>query len=220
MSDEKSPSQSVTKAPPEAPAPADQHPPAESHLPIDAPERKAAPNEDASAKCEFLWKVHSYTNEYIRFADAKAGFVVGFASAVLWALFAGRCHEMFIVVAPRQWNALAWLSLASYLLLLASILASITAVRPRLWAGSSKGLIFWKSVTRYGDMDAYTNAVLAVSPDELPTHLANHVYALARVSGRKYAWVNAGILALTFGGLLGIAVLMWKPLGPVIKLAR
>jgi hypothetical protein len=166
---------------------------------------------DSSLHSDFLWKVHSYTNDYIRFADAKAGFVVGFASAVLWALFAGKCHEMFISVAPRQWTGLAWMSLASYVSLLASILASITAVSPRLWAGASKGLIFWQSVVRYGDADAYATAALAVPSEELPNHLAHHVFVLASVSCRKYAWVNAAILSLTVGGLLGIAVLAWKP---------
>ena len=32
---------------------------------------------------DFLWNVHSYTNEYIRFADAKAAFVVTIAAALV-----------------------------------------------------------------------------------------------------------------------------------------
>jgi hypothetical protein len=44
---------------------------------------------------DFIWKVHSYTNEYIRFADAKAGAVIAWCSALTAALFAAKAHYKF-----------------------------------------------------------------------------------------------------------------------------
>ncbi len=172
----------------------------------------AAPQPSANfeQEREYLWKAHSYTNDYIRFADAKAGFCVGIASAILWALFAAKCHDLFITFAPLQWTPLAWLSFGSFLSLVSSIVFAIIAVRPRLWTHSPKGFIFWQSVVEYDGPDDFTEAFKALGPEDLGVHLAHHLYSLAKVAASKYTWVNRAILTGTAGALFGIAVLLQK----------
>src|SRR2546428_5070756 len=113
------------------------------------------------AQREFLWKVHSYTNDYIRFADAKAGFSVGIASALLAVLYAAKCHELFVTLAPVQRTPLAWVSVGAFLSLVASILAAVAAVRPRLWTHSDKGFIFWRGIAEYDGPEMFTAAFQA-----------------------------------------------------------
>jgi len=49
---------------------------------------KALPSE-----WEFAWKVHAYTNDYIRFADAKAGVVITWCASLVALLFAAKAHH-------------------------------------------------------------------------------------------------------------------------------
>src|SRR4029077_19894370 len=106
-----------------------------------------------TAKREFLWNVHSYINNYIQFADTKAGFCVGIASALMAALFASKSHELFIRGAPSQyaghWTVLAGISLAAFVLLAVSMGAAVMVVRPRAWVYSEKGFIFWNDISNF-----------------------------------------------------------------------
>ncbi len=47
----------------------------------------------ADANQEFAWKVHQYTNEYIRFADQKAGIVLAVETGLLAAAYAAKLHQ-------------------------------------------------------------------------------------------------------------------------------
>jgi hypothetical protein len=167
-------------------------------------------SDDQVQKREFLWKVHGYTNEYIRFADTKAGFCVGMASAVMAALFASKCHDLFLQAAPGQWTALAWASLSAFVLLALSIGASVTAVRPRLWVHSEKGFIFWQAVAEFDSPGALVMGYESQGVAELNVCLAHHLYSLAKVCSRKYMWVNVAILAAAVGGTLAVAVVLLK----------
>lgn len=160
---------------------------------------------------EFLWKTHSYINEYIRFADAKAGFTVAIATALIGALFTARCHERFLYIAPVQWTGIGWLSFLSFAFLLASILAAVAAVRPRLWTTPSEGFIFWESVTAFKSPENFTGALLNQTPDSLAVQVAHHVYALSTVCRRKYLYVNAAIMLGVAGGILGGLTLLYLP---------
>jgi len=159
---------------------------------------------------EFLWKVHSYINEYVRFADTKAGFCVALAAAVMGALYSAKAHTQFMGTPPLQWPLLAWLSIAAFAALFASIVFAVSAVRPRLWIHSSKGLIFWDSISKHGSPEAFSSAVLNEPASELDSHVAHHLYSLSAVCRRKYKYVNAAILAGVLGGGLGAIVLLFR----------
>ena len=62
---------------------------------------------DEQDQNEFFWKVHSYTNEYIRFADTKAELVIGWTLALVGALRSGRTQEVRMEFSRRIENG--WL---------------------------------------------------------------------------------------------------------------
>jgi hypothetical protein len=159
---------------------------------------------------EFLWKTHGYINEYIRFADTKAGFCVGIASALIGALFGSKCQEMFIRIAPSQWTPLSWMSIAAFFLLTTSITAAVMAVRPRLWTHSPQGIIFWKAVGQFGSPEAFAAGFEAKTSEALNTTIAHHIYSLATVCDRKYTWLNMAIISATAGGASSVLVLLLK----------
>jgi pycsar effector protein len=166
-------------------------------------------------KQEFLWKVHSYTNDYIRFADTKAGFCVGIASALIAALFASKSHELFINAFSRKlggtWSLLAIASLLAFVALGTSIVSSVAAIRPRLWIKSTRGLIFWKEISQYSSAAEFATAYSIQTDLELNERLSNHVYTLATICSRKYFCVNAAIWMAAVGAALAVIVLLFNP---------
>jgi hypothetical protein len=165
-------------------------------------------------KQDFLWKVHSYTNEYIRFADTKAAFCVGVASALIAGLFASKSQDLFMNAILRRggatWSALACLSLAAFVFLGASIAASVVAVVPRLRAGSGEGFIFWESISDFGGAAEFAAAYRIQTEAKLNECLSDHLYILASVCRKKYFWVNAAMGTAVVGGVLAVADLLLK----------
>jgi hypothetical protein len=152
----------------------------------------------------------NYTNQYIRFADTKAGFCVAIVLALFGALVSAGTHELFLHVARVQWALLAWASLVAFLLLIVAVLAAVAAVRPRLWTHSSRGFIFWESVAAYESPDRFSDAFRTQLDNDLKDHLAHHLYTLAKVCRRKYLWVNWAIFTGATGGVLGLIVLFFQ----------
>ena len=174
--------------------------------------RTPAEKGDAPRRREFLWKVHAYTNDYIRFADAKAGFCAGVASALMGALFASRFQDFFTKALARDpgatWNLLAGASLLAFTFLGASVVAAIAAIRPRLWTHSNKGFIFWESISSYRTAAEFGAAYETQTELELNACLSHHLYSLATICRRKYACVNAAIWLTTIGGAFAAIALL------------
>src|SRR5258708_7193333 len=157
---------------------------------------------DRARQQEFLWKVHGYTNDYIRFADTKAAFCVGIASALMGALFATKAHELFTKVTASHWSSLAKVSFGSFVVLAASIAAAVTVIGPRLWTHSEKGFIFWGDVSKFESSNAFAVAYKAQTDEDLDKSLSRHLYMLATICKRKYFWASVSILAVVVGGML------------------
>lgn len=176
---------------------------------VRSPDHKSNKNAE-ECRAQFLWHIHDYTNEYIRFADAKAGVCVGIASALLGALFATKCHTLFTTSSGWQHPSLSLLAIASFLFLGFGIFASLFAVRPRLWTHSQKGLIFWGAIARFETADSFAAHYDSQSPHSLTERLSHNLYSLSKICVRKYFWVSAAILATAGGGVLAALVLLLK----------
>jgi hypothetical protein len=175
------------------------------------PPDSATPAKDLIQEREFLWKVHGYTNDYIRFGDTKAGFCFGVASALIGALFVSKSHELFTKIGPSQWTAWSYVSLAAFLSLAVSIGATIIVIRPRLWTHEKKDFVFWGAISAFGTETEFGAEFAAQTPNELNTSLAHHLYSISRVCRRKYMWVTVAILAAVLGGALAVLLLLFKP---------
>lgn len=163
------------------------------------------PNPDVS----YLWNVHTYINEYIRFSDTKAGVIIVFSSALIGSLYAAKLHVAFVSAAMNAWNTGAWVSASAFLLLALSVVFSAWSIVPRLWNDQPRGFIFWQSILAHGDAQSYRCSFQGASSFELVEHLSGHIFTLSRVCDSKYRLVTLGMWCVLIGGLLaGILLLL------------
>jgi hypothetical protein len=99
---------------------------------------------------DFLWKVHGYTSDFIRFADAKAGTVIVISSGLIASLMSHSAHQHFRRVSfssRPNWELtkLAILSASSFFLLGLAICFAVLAILPRLRQDplGKKGFLDW-----------------------------------------------------------------------------
>lgn len=166
-------------------------------------------DDDLMQKREFLWSVHAYLGENIRFADTKATFCAGVTSALVGVLFATGCQKLFMETLFSQWNPLSYASLGAFLFLGLSLIFTIVVIRPRLWTHSRRGFIFWEAISKFEDPEIFTKAYEAQSKLEMNANLSHHVYSLAKVCHKKYFWLSAAVFSALLGGGLAVTVLLF-----------
>ena len=128
---------------------------------------------------KFLWDVHKYTNDYIRFADTKAAFTAGVSTALIGAMVSSSVFDSSFRVTPGQWTTVLWIAFFGLLLLVTSLGLSIAAIRPRLWNNKSVGYIFWGSISGHGTAREFTHAVHSLSDRQRSEAVSEHLYVLA-----------------------------------------
>jgi hypothetical protein len=156
---------------------------------------------------DFLWEVHHYTNEYIRFADTKAAFIAGTATALIGSLFASSVFDSCFRTVPCLWSKTQWVGILGLLLLAISLTLSIVAIRPRLWNPTSVGFVFWDSITGHGTARHFTQEVHKLSDTERSAAVSNHLFVLATIAKRKYSFVDYALCTWFVGGILAGVVL-------------
>jgi hypothetical protein len=161
----------------------------------------------AESTDQFLWEVHRYTNEYIRFADTKAAFIAAISTALIGSLVSSSIFDSCFRKTPCLWSKLQWAGITGLLLLLAALALSVAAIRPRLWNKTSVGYIFWESVAGHGTAQAFSHAVRELPAQDRTTAISDHLFALATVAKRKYIYVSLAMFAGVAGGLLTGVVL-------------
>jgi hypothetical protein len=157
---------------------------------------------------EFLWKVHEYTNEYIRFADAKAGAVAVFCGALLGVLYSNELHKPLFTAPLGAWQLRDAVAAAAFVLLALGALAAAFSIRPRLPNPQPKGFIFWESVRAHPDGVSFANAAASESMDALGRHLAVHLHTIAGIASTKYWWGQVSILVTIAGAFCAAAALL------------
>lgn len=173
-----------------------------------------------SSAAEFIWKVHGYTNEHIRFADTKAGAVITASGGILGVLLAAKVHHHFmdatfsVVPFDGKQTFLALASLGAFLLLGTALGCGFWAIKPRLWSkkGSGvhpKGVVYWENVTRH-TTEEYVKAVLAMGDNDLVRIPSEHVHVLAGIASEKYFWVNLSVMLGAVGGMLAALVVLFS----------
>ncbi|NNJ24325.1 Pycsar system effector family protein [Alienimonas chondri] len=160
-------------------------------------------SEPADDDLSFVWGVHSYLNEYIRFADAKAVVLAGWCVGILSYL-----HDDVGLASVMSGRAnLAWFGWFSLGSVAVAVVGCACAVCPRLrslpasvrdwWKGEKPqaGLIFWRDVLRHGSPAAYRAALVKASGADQVSALANHVYVLSEIADGKYRPLHWALLA-------------------------
>ena len=165
-------------------------------------------SEQAKDRVEFLWKVHSYTNDYIKFADTKAAFIITAVGGLIAALVSSRVLDDLHRLRIGNWSAICWVALVSLALLVASFVSSLAVITPRLASSTTLGLIFWNHIKKHEDSNKFTKSINSQSTEQIESEVSRHVYDLAGVCGTKYRWIKMAIYTAIPGGILaGITVL-------------
>lgn len=173
----------------------------------------------APPQVEFVWKVHPYTNEYIRFADTKGAAVIAWSAALIGMLFSLKAHQRFMqgmVFSGIDWGATALgaASVLAFLLLAAAVVAAFGCVKPRLWStdGSKsheKGYIYWEQIRAHNNAAAFKAGLAQQTAEQLTAHCADHVYVLAGIAKRKYWWVHWSVRLTIFGSFFAGVVALF-----------
>jgi Family of unknown function (DUF5706) len=167
---------------------------------------------DDAQKREFLWNIYTSTNNYLQFADTKAAFCVGISSAFIGALFVAKAQLIFTNGGPKTLTG--FVSLGAFLLLAASMAASVAVVRPRPWKPEENKFVFWDGIaTQFELAQSFVHDFGEQTDAELTSHLARDVHDLATVCHRKYGWVNVATFAAAAGTGLAIIALLFNKAG-------
>jgi hypothetical protein len=161
-------------------------------------------------RLEFVWKVHSYTCDWISTADTKAAFFFASYSAVLGAAYAAKLHHRFTQVAADHWQLAAFASILAFILLAAGIVCAFWALKPRLWNEKQTGLIFWENIQAHGTPSNFLNELKNTSCESLTEHVAHHTFMLGRIIHWKFIWVSWSAGLGLAGMVIGGAVLVFE----------
>ena len=146
---------------------------------------------------KFLWEVHKYTNDYIRFADTKAAFIAGVSTALIGSLVASSIFDSVTKMGFCEITKMQWAGFVGLVALTASLGLSIAAIRPRLWNNTSVGYIFWGSVVGHKTAKQFTLAVNGLSKADRASAVSDHLFVLASIAKRKYSYVDHALIAGT-----------------------
>lgn len=160
---------------------------------------------------EEVWRSLQQVNEWIRFADAKAGAVLA-GSGLLGGFIVGSIPTVsdFKVHTTR-----AVLIGVAIVCLGASSLITLRILAPRLRTGEPRSLIYFDHIARRYENDCKTFVTnylsLVKSDDDLSRQVAEQVWSNSRVARRKFRRVSYAIWSL--GGAMissGLAVIVQR----------
>lgn len=166
------------------------------------------PTDNAKDRLDFLWKVHGYTNDYIRFADTKSAFVTASVVVLIGAVVSSGVFDGIRDVPKENWPIHVWFSVGALAFLLLAFLCALWAIKPRLHSTIPKGFIYWGSVVEHKKDTAYATECHTLTADELELNVSKHIFVLAGICNRKYFWVNLAMWTGTVGGMLAGGVLL------------
>lgn len=165
--------------------------------------------ENIARDVEHLWNVHEYIQEYVRFADTKAGVAIVVISTVLGLCYSKDMHHSFVSANVFNWGLVAWFSLLVYVALAASTLLATLVIVPRLTAAPPKGFVFWHSIAGHKSAQAFASELGNVTDDELRKHLAHQVYAISCICKQKYLFIKLSLWCGTPACMGAGALLLW-----------
>jgi hypothetical protein len=173
--------------------------------------------EDDKVRLESAWKIHAYTNDYIRFADQKAGVFLAFQSGLLAAMFTVKLQTVCLDCPFGSWTA-GCATVAFVGLALGAVFA-LLAVAPRLqaafktiercwpWATTTPrmppGLIYWEQVLGHKTGGDYSEAISSTNVRQLTNAVAEHTFVLGTIAHKKYMWVNLSVMVSSLPAVAG-----------------
>jgi hypothetical protein len=161
---------------------------------------------------EQLWKSYDTINEWIRFADAKAGALLTFNGVVMAAAL-GAVKEIRAVFVAHHF--LLWLGATCGACFITSAVFSLHCILPtvkiKLGASEPKGtsIIFFEHIAQRKGVGEFLDDVLKVrSSEDTCREIAAQVHAVSIVASRKHREIYWSVVTLGIGLALGVALLV------------
>ncbi|MCE7480874.1 DUF5706 domain-containing protein [Microbacterium profundi] len=152
---------------------------------------------------EDAWRLLNSTNEWVRFADAKAGGALAGAGVLAGALATAGLSDKFDT-AP---GAAVWFGVLAGVAALVAAALSVYALLPTLRVGEPVSLIYFEHVARRyrADTDGHAEAVKELLSDEdrYFKEVAAQVWANSVVARGKFLASTWALTALGVGVFLG-----------------
>ena len=151
---------------------------------------------------DYLWNLHKYVNDYVRFGDTKAAVILVFCTGLVGVLYNVKAPKRLLNVAPADWTFGDGLLVLSLILLSAAVFCIAMVIVPRTRSRQTRGFVYWNTILEHGTAETYWQKISERTDRELSEHLAHHVYDVASIVSRKYWWMNWAMrLALPGAGL-------------------
>jgi len=148
----------------------------------------------STAQAKYAKEVNAYTNDYIRFADVKAGAVLTLTVAVAGAL--GNAIHSIVAAANNHSAVKGVLAVSCVLAAFAtavSIVFSTFCLIPRVT--SLPSLNSFPDIANL-EPDAYAAKVAALTETEIANNLSIHNVTLARIALKKFDAITIAVRAL------------------------
>lgn len=146
----------------------------------------------------------SYLTDNIKFADSKAGVLIGMDGLLLRAAVdyfksAGITIESLFASSTSVGR---FSVIFGSVFLIVGIIMSLAVVFPRRGSGTRRGFVFWESIAEYPSVDEYTNDVMNISDDELDRKMAEQQYYVSKTATKKYRMLRRAFWASSCGAAL------------------
>jgi len=130
----------------------------------------------------------SYLTDNIKFADSKAGVLIGMDGLLLRAAidyFKSAGISIETLLASTVSVGLLSVIFGSVFLIIGIILA-LAVVFPRRTSGLKQGFVYWESIAKYPSAYDYTAHEIKTTEDEVDRQRAGQQYYDCRTAIRKY----------------------------------
>ncbi len=155
----------------------------------------------------FLWNVHKYVNDYIRFADTKANIILGFSVALLGVLKATGAAVQ-LRTPPQTWTLYSWSSFLAVALLVGAVCFAAISVVPRLQNPSGLGYLFWDAIGQHQSGKEFWEGLQGLKGEDLAKELAYHLFVICGIATKKYNWLRLSTASAVGGALAAVAAMI------------
>ena len=144
-----------------------------------------------------------YLTDNIKFADSKAGVLIGMDGLMLRAAIdffksAGIAFESLL----ESLTSVGHVSvILGSMFLIVGIILSLAVVFPRRGSGVQRGFVFWESIAKYPSASDYTQDVINITEEDLDRTMASQQYYVSMTATKKYAMLRRAFIVSSAGAL-------------------
>lgn len=161
-----------------------------------------------SQTLDFLWKTHSYINDYIRFADQKSGVSIVFSTSLLGVYQGRNLYARLLAGTPVTWRFTEWLIAVGVAVLTCAVICAAWAIRPRLRGVPRAGYVYWGAIQAFGSSSGLWSSISSETPEGLTRYMSDQVFNASAICEQKFRWANRSVMASIVGGALSGLVLL------------